>query len=95
MKQRYSYHANLIWAGCLESSSVEAESLRALSKMLGLSVNTIIRILKEGDHCRTGKRVTIERRPQTHAALVESFQNHWSPGQHKIHQLPHQIALAQ
>jgi len=61
MKQKYFYHANLIWAG-YPLGSVEAESLRALAKVLGLSVNTITRILKEGDVCRTGKRVTIERR---------------------------------
>ena len=44
-----------------ETKRVTSESLRNLSKTLGISVNTIKVLINEAPKCRTDRKISIER----------------------------------
>ncbi len=56
---RYRYLATVNYLN--ETKCVTSESLRNLSKTLGISVNTIKALINEAPKCRTARKISIER----------------------------------
>ena len=56
---RYKYMATIDFLS--ETKKITSESLRGLSRILGISVNTIKALINHTPKCRTARKVRIER----------------------------------